>query len=528
MIRLVPILGVLGLLWFRLIDHLRVEWSLNPQYSYGWAVPFLCLFLLWRRVQTQTNQSAPATERSGRGIPSFPALVACAALYLPTRLVQEANPEWRLISWLLAFIVISLTWLLCRRCFPARVLPFPLLYFLVAVPWPTILEGPLIQYLTRANASLTVELLASLGLPAIQHGSVIEVATGNVAIDEACSGIRSFQATLMLSLFFGEVYRLPRVSRLVCVLAGFILAFFFNFLRTTLLTGIAALYGLTAIARWHDPAGTIILLACFIALWGLTLAASRSSRYPPLSSALRDATNTGLALPIRPVRLRASFGAALLAWFLVAEMATEAWYRSHEKEISPLLDWVACFPTRSASYRDVPLSEKTRRLLRYSEAINGAWIEPDGKQIHATFLRWAPGATAVHLAQSHTPDVCLAAAGKEILSMSDCVASISGVRLPFMRYEVRDGETVFHVFHCLSEDRAALPQAPYTGQLSYQNRIAPVLAGRRHGGQRSLELALWGASDLAEATGSFESVLSRILRVANAPVAERQRLDILN
>src|ERR1043166_4848346 len=33
----------LGFLWFVLISQLRIEWTLNPQYSYGWAVPPLSL-----------------------------------------------------------------------------------------------------------------------------------------------------------------------------------------------------------------------------------------------------------------------------------------------------------------------------------------------------------------------------------------------------------------------------------------------------------------------------------------------------
>src|SRR5579862_10051965 len=32
----------LGYLWFVLIRHLSIEWSVNEQYTYGWAVPFLC------------------------------------------------------------------------------------------------------------------------------------------------------------------------------------------------------------------------------------------------------------------------------------------------------------------------------------------------------------------------------------------------------------------------------------------------------------------------------------------------------
>ena len=62
----------------------------------------------------------------------------------------------------------------------------------------------------------------------------------------------------------------------------------------------------------------------------------------------------------------------------------------------------------------MPFSEKTKQLLRYDEGINGAWEEADGSQWQAIFLRWNPGRIAVHLAKSHTPEVCLTAAGHEL------------------------------------------------------------------------------------------------------------------
>ncbi len=34
-------------LWLWLFAHLQIEWSLNPQYNYGWAVPFLALLMFW-------------------------------------------------------------------------------------------------------------------------------------------------------------------------------------------------------------------------------------------------------------------------------------------------------------------------------------------------------------------------------------------------------------------------------------------------------------------------------------------------
>ena len=197
-------------------------WTLNPQYGYGWAVPFLCLYLIWKKFSPESGiqnsllrGSAAQTEKvHATRVPSaifFLSVALLALFYAPTRLVEEANPEWRLVSWALAIEVVGLTLLVVYLVLGVewlKRLAFPIAYFLVAVPWPTILEMPVIQGLTRADAGITVELLGWLGVPAMPHGNVIEVATGEVGIDEACSGIRSFQATLMISLFLGEFYRL--------------------------------------------------------------------------------------------------------------------------------------------------------------------------------------------------------------------------------------------------------------------------------------------------------------------------------
>ena len=111
----------LAWLWWVLIDHLRVEWSLNAQYGYGFAVPFLCALLLWRRFQKAENKKRKIengkTDALASRAPisafrpfSFRLLIVfLALLYLPTRLIQEANPDWRLVSWALALEVVGIT-----------------------------------------------------------------------------------------------------------------------------------------------------------------------------------------------------------------------------------------------------------------------------------------------------------------------------------------------------------------------------------------------------------------------------------
>src|SRR5947207_13610431 len=44
-----PVLLTVAGYWLVVVYQLGAQWSAYPQYSYGWAVPVLCLGLLWRR-----------------------------------------------------------------------------------------------------------------------------------------------------------------------------------------------------------------------------------------------------------------------------------------------------------------------------------------------------------------------------------------------------------------------------------------------------------------------------------------------
>ncbi len=143
----------LAFLWFVLINHLRVERMLNPPYSYGWAVPFLCAYLLWRNLQNAQPETRTAECKTLPSAILGLLLAGFAILYAPTRLIQEANPDWRLISWTQALEVIGIT--LCVLGLALRHVPrstlrlsrflFPVGFFLVAVPWPSTLEQSVIQ-----------------------------------------------------------------------------------------------------------------------------------------------------------------------------------------------------------------------------------------------------------------------------------------------------------------------------------------------------------------------------------------------
>ncbi len=541
-------------LWFRLIDHLRVEWLVNAQYGYGWAVPFMCAYLIWRNagvaigeVRSGINSSRQPLASDGRkscfqiSTPVFYLLfVLGALLYAPTRLIEEANPEWRLVSWALAIGVVGITLLFAYATAANRsrykdgrskageeegTLPishsdlrsmaFAICFFLVAVPWPTVIEAPLIQSLTRANATITVELMRLWGVPAMQRGNVIEITTGVVGIDEACSGIRSFQAALMISLFLGELYLLNWLQRLGLVIGGFIMSFVFNVGRTALLVWVASRKGVAAISSWHDPAGVVILLCCFFGLWVLAVRLKKSkNRDTDKTADCPTSTPDPLPAPISrpPIQGLRAACFALVAWLLVVEASVEWWYRAHEARLATKVVWSVNLPEQNPTLRKLSMSEAAQRILRYDEAVNASW-EDHGRRFQVIFLRWNAGRTALHLAKSHTPEVCLTAAGRKLAAGSNLrQLDVCGLRLPFRRYDVIDEGQPLYVFYCLWDDLAG-EQSFDTMALDYGNRFGPVLAGRRNPGQRSLEIAVSGIADAELAANTIKTELEKLVVV---------------
>ena len=100
--RILPLV-LFGTLWYLLIKHLSVRWAINPQYSFGWFVPVISAYLFLIRWRTR-----PRVEFAHSAVAKWFFCAAGFAL-LPTWLVEQPNPDWQLISWLLAFEIVALS-----------------------------------------------------------------------------------------------------------------------------------------------------------------------------------------------------------------------------------------------------------------------------------------------------------------------------------------------------------------------------------------------------------------------------------
>ena len=502
---LLALFAAFGLLWFELINQLKAEWWLNPQYNYGLIVPFLVAYLLWKRWQSQPPPTAPT-----KTILSVLIIIVSATLFLPIRLLAEANPDWRLLSWLLAVVGITISlafvylsgggsWL--------RHFAFPLLFFLVSVPWPVRFEQMVIQDLMRAVTAINVTFLQLAGVPALQHGNVIEVGSGFIGIEEACSGVRSLQATLMISLFLGELYSFNVGRRFILVIVGGFLAFVCNVARTAILVWVGTNRGATGIKAWHDPAGLTILIVCLVGLWIVSLIMLRRGPAAPISRIGENKT----AVP----RFNLGPLVFLAIWLIIAESAVQLWYRSHQPRVTSR--WAVRWPNSESDFKSVPIAPEAESLLQYNEGGGASWEGGDGHQWLMFFFRWFPGRSAARFIKVHRPDICLPASGRTMERDNGLrMVTVNGLNLPVRSYRFDDRGSPLHVFYCYWDARTSYEtvSTAIAEDWSFRGRIRAALQGRREIGAQILEIVVWGYQDDKEASEALARELGRVVRVS--------------
>lgn len=483
------ILLALASCWLLLFDELLGEWEINAQYSYGYMVPLLGAVLVWRRWPER-----PCASPSG-GMSSMALVCAGLLLFLlPLRLVVEANPEWRLAYWLHGFQALGLT---C--CFLywlggwswVRIFTPPIAFMLIAVPWPMEVEQAAIQGLMRFVAGTTVSLVNWLAIPAIQHGNLVEVRAGMVGIDEACSGVRSLQSALMLSLFLGEMYRFSVLRRLVLLGGSLLLVLASNLARTTFLVWAAASHGMRQMQSWHDFAGNFVMAIILPSLMLFAyLVNPRSDQLSP------PPAGKPFHFPAVPRWL----GLGVFAWIAIAQLTTEIWYRAHETTLIPNKRWTVSWPAGNPEFKKAEVPETSLAILRCSSSQAASWQDDDGDLWSGFFLRWNPGKNSAQLAKGHRPDICLPAVGAQLVEdLGQSALDANGVRLVFRRQTFMSGDRLFYVFYCLCSDYRAPGEKPLLEDGSEASRLDAVLAGKRHLGQQVVEFVLIGPETADEA-----------------------------
>jgi exosortase len=483
-----------------LVWHLSCYWQIDPQYSYGWIVPLLSIYLAWRRWKSRpTVQPAP----TGTTVCLVAALLFLSVVWL----IREATPDWSLVSWSLGILTTGSLFLLVTSAggLPmARHFIFPICFILTAVPWPHRLELAIVQNLMKYVAATAAECANWMGIAAVPKGNLIQLTHGYVGVAEACSGIRSLQAILMVSLVIGELLRYSAWKRGLFIFLGLAIAIICNVARTVVLVVVASLRGVDALSAWHEPTGLALLVTAF-ALLGLLASWMRGKSLPGFRGNLKGRLSTSGRW-----RLPWPLVTAICLWMTATFIFVHYWYRSSEPGSLRLqVRW----PENENAFRYLPMPDDAQHVLLCTEGRMATWIDSNGDGWKLFAFRWAPGRTATQSARLHRPENCFTASGAVLKRELDTTTvMIDAVPITFRSYLFERNGVTLVVFYTIWEE---MNPDRLSGRLlqdySGLSRLQRVLTRERNLGQQSLEFVLSARTGFEETQSKFKHALPLLL-----------------
>jgi exosortase len=144
---------------------------------------------------------------------------------------------------------------------------FVLLIFLIPVPYTV--RVALAVPLQRANAMIAYEILLVSGVDILRYGSVLEINGERVGVAEACNGMRSIWAVLLVCYAMAFATRIRKTARILLLAATPIIALSANLFRLVL-TVLAYGYGSKSLGdTLHDMLGWGTIVLAFGFVWAI-------------------------------------------------------------------------------------------------------------------------------------------------------------------------------------------------------------------------------------------------------------------
>jgi exosortase len=427
--------GPILFVWIWTWLYLTTEWSVNEQYQFGFAVPPLGLYLAWR--------NWPVSLSAGTKSWVVFHVLAWLVLLL-AEILRLTDPFWRLTGglWIAGATLLTVGflaqvggWTLVRRML------FPLCFLWLGLPWPTPLETRVIQTLTHSVAAATAAILNLGGIAALQRGNTIELSAQVVGIDAACSGIESFQASLMASVFLWGLMRLRPLAGLGLVASGLACSLVVNLGRVLVLT-YAAHFLRSQNQAVHDWVGVMATLVIFGTIFLLARWLQRRGRQPAFDPPAR------ISLPPVPTTIvhwstATVFTVLFLAIPLVAGLICG---RPEQIASSQQPRWQIDTGNLPAgwSVHTLEPTNAEKSMLRFSQWAALQVRTSDGLWASVVHLFWDRNRAIPSMAFYHTPALCMPSAGWQTIGEPESLElKVDGNPVNFVRYALQqDNERV--------------------------------------------------------------------------------------
>ena len=273
LIKIGTCLFCLGILYYSVFQSLVYDWTNDPDFSHGFLIPFISLYLVWQRADELENLEVSPSN--------FGILVILSGLFLLIIGNLAAEYFTQRFSFLILLSGIIL-FLLGRQ--HLKLLAFPIVFLIFMIPIPSILLLKLTFPMQLFAAKVATVTLQLLDIPVLREGNVIHLVENTLEVERACSGIRSLISLLAIGTVLAYFITKVTWQRAVVILSCFPIAIATNAFRVTMTGVLANYYGMKAAEGFfHGFSGMVLYFAglILVGIVGLSLSKVTKDSHRP-------------------------------------------------------------------------------------------------------------------------------------------------------------------------------------------------------------------------------------------------------
>ncbi|MGE0485925.1 MAG: VPLPA-CTERM-specific exosortase XrtD [Gammaproteobacteria bacterium] len=245
------------------IDLMVRWWSDREEYSHGFLIPLITLYLVWQRLDRL--RELPFTGSWGGA--------ALAVLALGGYVLGELATIYTVIQYAFVLFVIGASWaMLGTRAFRVVAVPLGLLFLMV--PFPNFIYNSLSSQLQLLSSSIGVAVIRLFGVSVYLEGNVIDLGSYKLQVVEACNGLRYLFPLMTLGVIVAYFYQAALWKRLLIFVSTLPITILMNSFRIGVIGVMVEYWGQSMAEGFlHDFEGWVIFMACFgilfIEMWML-------------------------------------------------------------------------------------------------------------------------------------------------------------------------------------------------------------------------------------------------------------------
>lgn len=266
-IRPVLLLALWAACFWPVYPSLVGAWLGHSDNSHGLLVPLISLAFVWRK-RAELMAAPRSTAPLGAAL-----LFISLGAYLISLLGGIAFTARLMMVFSLAGLIL---FQFGKEVF--RLVAFPVFFLLFMIPIPVSIVGKVSLPLQMFATVVSEHIVSSLSIPVYREGNMLYFAQTQLEVAEACSGIRSITALVMLSTVFVYISNLSWNRRWVLLIAAIPIALIANVIRVAG-TGILAHFYGSGVARGflHEFSGMAVFAFGLFLLYMLFRLLERNS-----------------------------------------------------------------------------------------------------------------------------------------------------------------------------------------------------------------------------------------------------------